>query len=166
MEASQERHNRTFRGTVSRPARHWTEWPGPGLAAVLVLMMAVGASLHAGVVSAHGAVGPGVERADPAAGRPTPGAVVAPDDLHVEAASVAVCLRLVVAAAVSFGLAWALGLGGLTRQTLILENSMPSAILGLALAQEFDAAPELVTKVIFLSTLAGLVTLTVLLTIV
>jgi predicted permease len=28
---------------------------------------------------------------------------------------------------------------------MILENSMPSAILGVALAQEFDAAPDLVT---------------------
>ncbi len=82
------------------------------------------------------------------------------------AASVAVFLRLFAAAAVSFGLARALGLEGLTRQTMILENSMPSAILGVALAQEFDAAPELVTKVIFLSTLAGLFTLTVLLTVV
>lgn len=82
------------------------------------------------------------------------------------AASTAVFLRLVVAAAVSVGLARLLGLEGLTRQTMVLENSMPSAILGLALAQEFDAAPELVTKVIFLSTLAGLVTLAVLMTVV
>jgi predicted permease len=78
-------------------------------------------------------------------------------------ASVATFLRLVVAAALSFGLARGLGLQGLTRQTMILENSMPSAILGVALAQEFDAAPELITKVIFLTTLAGLFTLAVLL---
>lgn len=82
------------------------------------------------------------------------------------AASTAVFLRLVVAAAVSVGLARMLGLEGLTRQTMVLENSMPTAILGLALAQEFDAAPELVTKVIFLSTLAGLFTLAVLMTLV
>jgi predicted permease len=82
------------------------------------------------------------------------------------AASAATVLRLVVAAAVSFGRAWGLGLTGLIRQTMILENSMPSAILGVALAQEFDAAPALITKIIFLSTLAGLFTLTVLLTLV
>jgi hypothetical protein len=82
------------------------------------------------------------------------------------AASVAAALRLAVAAGLSFGLAWALGLTGLTRQTMILENSMPSAILGVALAQEFDSAPQLITKIIFLSTLAGLLTLTVLLTLV
>jgi len=82
---------------------------------------------------------------------------------HWRAASVASFLRLVVAAALSFGLARGLGLQGLTRQTLILENSMPSAILGVALAQEFDTAPELITKVVFLTTLAGLFTLAVLL---
>jgi predicted permease len=80
-----------------------------------------------------------------------------------KAASVATVLRLVVAAGLSFGLARGLGLTGLTRQTMILENSMPSAILGVALAQEFDTAPELITKIIFLTTLAGLFTLTVLL---
>jgi predicted permease len=82
------------------------------------------------------------------------------------AASVATVLRLVVAAGLSFGLTRLLGLTGLARQTMILENSMPSAILGVALAQEFDTAPALITKIIFLSTLAGLLTLTVLLTIV
>jgi predicted permease len=83
-----------------------------------------------------------------------------------KAASVATVLRLVVAAGLSFGLARGLGLTGLTRQTMILENSMPSAILGVALAQEFETAPELVTKIIFLTTLAGLFTLTLLLTLV
>lgn len=83
-----------------------------------------------------------------------------------KAASVAAVLRLVVAAGLSFGLARGLGLTGLTRQAMILENSMPSAILGVALAQEFDSAPELITKIIFLTTLAGLFTLTLLLTLV
>ena len=83
-----------------------------------------------------------------------------------KAASVATVLRLIVAAGLSFGLARGLGLTGLTRQTMILENSMPSAILGVALAQEFDTAPELITKIIFLTTLAGLFTLTLLLTLV
>ncbi len=83
-----------------------------------------------------------------------------------KAATVAAFLRLIVAAALSFGLAWGLGLHGLTRQAMILENSMPSAILGVALAHEFDTAPELITKVIFLTTLAGLFTLAVLMAIV
>ena len=82
------------------------------------------------------------------------------------AASAAAFLRLVVAAALSFALARGLGLRGVARQAMILENSMPSAILGVALAQEYDTAPELTTKVIFLTTLAGLFTLAVLITLV
>ena len=83
-----------------------------------------------------------------------------------KAASVAVFIRLIVGAAVSIGLARGLGLHGVTRQTMILENSMPSAIFGVALAQEFDAAPDLITKIIFLSTLASLFTLTVLIAVI
>ncbi len=85
---------------------------------------------------------------------------------HWTAAWAATAIRLVLAAVVSYGLAAVLGLKGLTRQTMILENSMPSAILGVALAQEFDCEPGLITKVIFLSTLVGLITMTVLITLV
>lgn len=85
---------------------------------------------------------------------------------HWTAAAAATVIRLGVAAALSFGLAAVLGLQGLTRQTMILENSMPCAILGVALAREFDCEPGLITKAIFLSTLAGLLTITVLITLV
>ncbi len=85
---------------------------------------------------------------------------------HWTAAWAATAIRLVFAAALSFGLSAVLGLKGLTRQTMILENSMPSAILGVALAREFDCEPGLITKVIFLSTLVGLLTITVLITLV
>jgi hypothetical protein len=81
-------------------------------------------------------------------------------------ASVATFIRLVVAAIISIGVANAMGLQGITRNTLILENSMPTAIFGVALAQEFDTAPDLITTVIFISTLASMFTLTVLLAIV
>jgi len=77
-------------------------------------------------------------------------------------ASVATFIRLVVAAIISIGVANVMGLQGITRNTLILENSMPTAIFGVALAQEFDAAPDLITTVIFISTLASMFTLTVL----
>lgn len=85
---------------------------------------------------------------------------------HWTAATVATVLRLVVAAPVSVALAGGLGLAGMTRQAMILENCMPSAIFGVALAQEFDAAPGLITKIIFLSTLASLLTLPVLIKII
>jgi len=78
-------------------------------------------------------------------------------------ASVATFIRLVVAAIISIGVANAMGLQGITRNALILENSMPTAIFGVALAQEFDTAPDLITTVVFISTLASMFTLTVLL---
>lgn len=85
---------------------------------------------------------------------------------HWFAASVATFIRLVVAAGISIGVADMMGLQGITRNALILENSMPTAIFGVALAQEFDTAPDLITTAIFISTLASLLTLTVLISIV
>jgi hypothetical protein len=81
-------------------------------------------------------------------------------------ASVATIIRLVGAAIISIGVANLLGLTGVTRNALILENSMPTAIFGVALAQEFDTAPDLITTVIFISTLASMFTLTVLIAVV
>jgi len=77
-------------------------------------------------------------------------------------AFVAGTIRLVAAAVIGTGLASVMGLQGVTRQAMIIENSMPSAIFGVALAQEFDAAPELITVIITISTLMSLFTLTVL----
>ncbi|MCI0478574.1 MAG: AEC family transporter [Anaerolineales bacterium] len=81
-------------------------------------------------------------------------------------ASAATIIRLVVAAGVSIAVGNLMGLPEITRRALILENSMPTAIFGVALAQEFDAAPDLITTVIFISTLASMFTLTVLIAIV
>jgi hypothetical protein len=82
------------------------------------------------------------------------------------AALVATIIRLVVAAGVSIVVANLIGLQGVTRQAMILENSMPTAIFGVALAQEFDTAPDLITTVIFISTLVSMFTLTVLIAVV
>jgi hypothetical protein len=85
---------------------------------------------------------------------------------HLTAAAVASALRLVVAAGIASGLADWMGLQGVTRQSVIVESGMPSAIFGVALAQEFDAAPEFITVIISISTLASMFTLTVLLALV
>jgi hypothetical protein len=79
---------------------------------------------------------------------------------NLRVASVATILRLAVAGVISILVTNAMGLQGVTRQTLILENSMPTAIFGVALAQEFDTAVDLITTVIFISTLASMFTLT------
>ncbi|MDY7040438.1 MAG: AEC family transporter [Chloroflexota bacterium] len=70
-------------------------------------------------------------------------------------------IRLIVAPALAFGLAIALGLYGVARQTMIVEASTPTAVTSAILALEFDARPDLVTSVVFLSTLLSPLTLTV-----
>ena len=60
-------------------------------------------------------------------------------------------------------LAWLLGLEGTARQAGILQASMPSAVLCIILATEYDLEPELVTSVVFFTTLLSPLTLTPLL---
>jgi len=58
------------------------------------------------------------------------------------------------------------GLTGLTRSTGILQASMPAAVLTVIIALEYDLAPGLVTTTVLFSTLASLVTLTLVLALV
>ncbi|MCR4408012.1 MAG: AEC family transporter [Anaerolineae bacterium] len=75
--------------------------------------------------------------------------------------SLATFIRLIIAPALAFGLAAVTGLRGVTRQTMIVEASTPTAVTSTILALEFDARPDLVTSVVFLSTLLSPLTLTV-----
>lgn len=76
---------------------------------------------------------------------------------------VATLIRLVVAAGVALWIAPLLGLAGVTRQACIVEASMPTAVMTTILAVEFDARPKFVTGTVFTTTLASIVTLTLLL---
>jgi predicted permease len=75
-------------------------------------------------------------------------------------ASLAALIRLVVSPLIAWPLANWLGLTGSTLQACVVEASMPTAVTTAVLAIEFDARPEFVTSVIFLSTLASPITLT------
>ena len=72
-------------------------------------------------------------------------------------------VRLVVAPAVALVLAPWLGLTGVTRQACITEASMSTAVMTTILATEFEAEPQFVAGVVFVSTLASVITLTLLL---
>jgi len=74
----------------------------------------------------------------------------------------ATLVRLVVAPVVALVLAAWCGLTGVTRQTCITEASMPTAVTTIILATEFEAEPQFVDGVVFASTLASIVTLTLL----
>lgn len=72
--------------------------------------------------------------------------------------------RLGVSPLIAILLASLLGLSGLVRQVSIVEASMPTAVMAGVLATEFDSDAEFTTAVILVSTLASIVTLSILLT--
>ena len=81
----------------------------------------------------------------------------------VGAASV---LRLLLGPLVALGAALALGLEGVTRDVVIVLGGMPTAVIAIIVATEFDVRPQFVTRSVVTSTLASVATLTVLLTLV
>ena len=72
-------------------------------------------------------------------------------------------LRLVVAPLVALPLVSLLGLSALTGQVSIIQASMPTAVMAGVLATEFGNDAQFATAVILVSTLASVVTLSVLL---
>jgi predicted permease len=77
--------------------------------------------------------------------------------------ALATAARLVVAPLVAFPLAALLGLSGITGQVMIVQASLPTAVISSILAAEFGADAEFTAAVVFVSTLASIATLTVLL---
>ena len=73
-------------------------------------------------------------------------------------------LRLVVAPFMALWLAQQMGLAGLNRSAMLLEASMPTAVLVTVLATEYDVRPRLITTIVVLSTLLSPFTLAVLIT--
>jgi predicted permease len=57
-----------------------------------------------------------------------------------------------------------LGLSGVTRQAAIVEASVPTAVMAIVLATEYDTAPRFTASVVMVTTLLSLVTMTVVLT--
>jgi predicted permease len=69
-------------------------------------------------------------------------------------------LRLIGGAAAGFALAALFGLEGAARQAGVLQASMPTAVITVILATEYDVEPAFVTGVVFVSTLLSPLTLT------
>ena len=72
-------------------------------------------------------------------------------------------MRLLGGAAVGLLLANGLGLADAARQAAVLQSAMPSAVITIVLATEYDAEPALVTSVVIATTLVCPLTLTPLL---
>lgn len=70
-------------------------------------------------------------------------------------------LRLLVAPLLALWLANRVGLAGLNRSAMVLEASMPTAVLVSVVATEYDVRPRLITTIVVLSTLLSPFTLAV-----
>ena len=75
-------------------------------------------------------------------------------------AGAAVFTRLVLGPIIGVGLALLLGLTGVTRDVMIVGAAMPSAVFTIVMATEFNARPRMVSDVVIASTLASIVTVT------
>jgi hypothetical protein len=69
-------------------------------------------------------------------------------------------MQLIVAPSVGWIYARLLGLSVLPSQVAVLESAMPTAVLAMVLALEFDAEPEFVTSAVMMTTLLSPLTLT------
>ena len=74
--------------------------------------------------------------------------------------------RLTIAPVVAWFAATALGLAGDVRGTLVVLAAMPTAVIVTIMAMEFNAEPNFVTRIVVTTTLASMLTLTVLISIV
>jgi malate permease and related proteins len=73
------------------------------------------------------------------------------------------CLRLIAAPLIAFGLSFVFSLSGMEIRSGILQAGMPVAVLGSIIAIEYNIIPKFVTTAVLFSTLASLLTLTILL---
>ncbi len=71
--------------------------------------------------------------------------------------------RLVLSPLLAWGLILLLGLEGMAARASILEAAMPTAVITVILATEFDTQPRLVSRVVLWTTLFSMATLTLLL---
>ena len=72
-------------------------------------------------------------------------------------------IRLVASPIAAWLICMLLGVTGIERNVIILQAAMPTAVMTAVLATEYDTAPRLVATVIFVTTLASMVTLSVVL---
>ena len=77
--------------------------------------------------------------------------------------SVAAATKLLSGPLLGLFFASLLGLSGVTRQAAVVEASVPTAVLAMVLAAEYDTAPRFTASVVMVSTLASLVTMTLVL---
>lgn len=78
--------------------------------------------------------------------------------------SLASAIKLVVSPLFGMVVAGLVGLAGISRQSVILQTAMPTAVMTTVLAGEYNAEPQFTAGTVLVSTLASLVTVTLVLT--
>ncbi len=73
--------------------------------------------------------------------------------------------RLLISPALAWGIATLIGLQGMALRATVLEAAMPSAVLNVILSIEFNTRPKFVSTMVVVTTLASMVTLTLLLSV-
>lgn len=81
---------------------------------------------------------------------------------RIRAITLAAGIRLILGPVIGVGLALLFGLSGIPFKVAVVESSMPTAVLASALATQFGGDAEFVSAVTLVSTLASVVTLSVL----
>lgn len=75
-----------------------------------------------------------------------------------------IATRLLIGPALGLTVALLLGLQGLSRNVVIVESAMPTAVMTIILATEYRVEPEFVTTAVFTSTVVSVVTVSSILT--
>jgi predicted permease len=83
--------------------------------------------------------------------------------LHLPAVGVVTVVRLIVAPALTWLIAGALGLQGLSRSVVVVESAMPTAVITTILATEFESDPSFSALCVLVTTLVSLPTVTLVL---
>jgi predicted permease len=76
---------------------------------------------------------------------------------------IATCLRIGAGLGLGLLAVWLFRLEGVTAKVVILVSSLSSAITTVALAEEYDSSPELVSSTIALSTFVSMITIVLIL---
>ena len=83
--------------------------------------------------------------------------------IHLPALATAVAARLFIAPALALLAALLLGLSGLTRNVVITQSAMPTAVMTTIIAAEFECDNSFVTVAVLSTTVISILTLTILL---
>lgn len=84
---------------------------------------------------------------------------------NVRVTAIAVSTRLLLGPLAGWALVTALGIEGVAREVMIVGSAMPTAVFTILTATQFNARPRLVSDAVVASTVASIITITVVLAI-